>query len=172
MFKKLVKLLKALSSNTSPSEIANAVAMGILLGFMPKSNILWIFLCVFVLFMRLQRATYLIFMAIGSLFAPLLDPLFDVIGTWILTRQCLYPFYRWLLNIPFIAFTKFNNTIVMGSLFSSLILYAPLYFLFRFLVLLWRKYLADSVRKSKIVTFMKQIPLIGKISSLVAKAGK
>ncbi len=166
MFKPLVKLIKALSSNTDPGAIAHAFACGILLGFVPKDNLLWYILLVFILFMRIQRAGYVLALAVGSLLAPLLDPLFDSIGYFVLTQNNAVPFYISLLNTPFVAFTKFNNTIVMGSLCSGIVIYIPLYYLMRLVIFLWRKYLAEGVRRLKLVKLLKQIPLIEKIASM------
>ena len=41
MLKVIVKFLKALNSNSHPGEIAHAVCLGMLLGFLPKNNIFW-----------------------------------------------------------------------------------------------------------------------------------
>ena len=169
MIKPLVRLLQALSSNSDPGAIAHAFACGILLGFMPKDNIFWYILFIFILFMRIQRATYSLTVLVGALIAPLLDPLFHTIGMWVLTRESLIPFYEKLLSIPFVSFTKFNNTIVMGSLCFSLLCYFPLYGLARLWVHLWRRYIAAGVRKLRIVNLIKQIPLVEKIHDLASE---
>ena len=76
MIKYLVKMLQALSSNTAPAQIAHAVSCGFILGFVPKENLLWYILFVFILFLRIQRGTYALFILVGALLAPFLDPLF------------------------------------------------------------------------------------------------
>ena len=168
MFKPFIKLIKALSSNTDPGAIAHAFCCGILLGFVPKDNLLWYILFVFMFFMRIQRATYVLSVVVGALLAALLDPVFDTIGYWVLTQPDAIPFYVNLLNVPFVAFTKFNNTIVMGSLLCGIVFYVPLYWLSRLVIFLWRKYLAEGVRRLKLVQLLKQIPLIEKIASMAA----
>ncbi len=167
MLKPFVKLIQALSSNTAPSQIAHAFSCGILLGFLPKDNILWYLLFVFMLFMRLQRGLFALSIIVGSLLTALLDPTFDSVGTAILTNEALIPYFVKLLNIPFVAFTKFNNTIVMGSLFCGIIMYIPCYVFARIFTLLWRKYMATYVRKIKFLTAIKQVPGIKKIIELV-----
>lgn len=166
MIKPVARLIQALSSNSDPGAIAHAFACGILLGFMPKNNLLWYVLFVFILFLRIQRATYSISVIIGALFAPLLDPIFDAVGVWILTRESLVPFFAGLLDIPFVSFTRFNNSIVMGSLCCSLIVYFPLYALSRLWTHLWRTYIASRVRKLKVVQIMEKIPLVEKIRDI------
>ena len=170
MVKYFTKLIKALSSNTDPRAISHAFALGVLLGFMPKDNFLWYFIFIFAFFMRIQRSAFTLTTILASLFACLLDPFFDTFGYWILTLNFAQPLYIKLLSVPFMAFTKFNNTIVMGSFVFSLIAYVPLFFLARLLVFLWRKYIAAAVRKLKLVKLLKQIPLIEKIAGMIQGA--
>ena len=167
MLKPLLKLINALSSNTHPGSIAHAFACGMLLGFLPKNNLLWYILFIFIMFIRIQRACFSLTIIIGSLIAPLLDPVFNDIGNWILTRETLIPAIAFLQEIPFVAFTKFHNSIVMGSLVFSLVAYIPFYARARVCIFMWRKYLAEKVRNSKIVKIVKQIPLIEKIASFM-----
>ena len=53
MLKAIVKFLQGLNSNKSPSEIAVACSLGVLLGFMPKNNALWFIILIFFFFVRL-----------------------------------------------------------------------------------------------------------------------
>ena len=159
----------AVSSNTHPSQIAHAFACGILLSFMPKDNLLWYLVFIMLYFVRIQKSVYTLMFMLGALLAPLLDPVFDKVGWWILTQQGAIPVYQWLLNVPFVAFTKFNNTIVMGSLACGLILYIPLYWLSKLITMLWRKYAMPTIYKWRIVDIVDRIPLVG---DLITKAGK
>ena len=49
----VIKILKAINSNSHPGEIAHAVCCGMMLGFLPKDNALWILLTVFFIFLRI-----------------------------------------------------------------------------------------------------------------------
>ncbi len=167
MFKKLILFLKALNSNRHPGEIAHAVCLGMILGFLPKNNALWYILTVFFIFMRINRGSFILFTFLFSLLAPLLDPIFDNVGYWILTLDKLEPVFSKLLDVPFVGFTKFNNSIVCGSLVLSLLAYTPLYWLTRLILKYWRASLAPVIRKSKLVTFLSKIPLIQKIGEMV-----
>ena len=164
MISYIVKLLKALNTNSHPGEIAHAVAIGMLLGFMPKNNALWCLLFVFFLFVRVHKGALLLAVLAASLLARLFDPLFDAIGYAVLTFSPLESVYAALLDIPFVAFTKFNNTIVAGSLIFSLILYTPVYILIRVLTKSWRTYLAPALIRSKFMQVFYQTPLIAKIA--------
>ena len=161
--KKIVKGFKTLNSNTHPGEIAHAVCLALILGFVPKTNALWYLLTVFFLFMRINKATLVIYTFLFSLLAPLLDNLFDIIGYWFLNLEFLAPVFSKMLDIPFVGFTSFNNSIVAGSLLFALLTYAPVYFLVRLFVKLWRGKITPIVRKTKLVAFLSKIPLIVKI---------
>ncbi|MDE5898678.1 MAG: TIGR03546 family protein [Treponemataceae bacterium] len=165
----IVNFLKALNSNSKPSQIANSFCIGLILGFMPKNNLLWYILLVLFAFVRINKAGYFIMMLVGALIAPAADTLFDSVGYAVLTFQPLESCFSWLLDVPFVGFTKFNNTIVCGSLACGLICYIPLYVLLYFGIKAWRKHVAPAFNNSKLLKTVYQIPVIGKISEQVAK---
>ncbi|MBQ3670306.1 MAG: TIGR03546 family protein [Treponema sp.] len=165
----IAKLLKALNVNTNPGEIAHGIACGFLLGLMPKSSLLWYLIFIFVLFIKINKPAYLIMIVLGSSVAVLLDPLFDSVGYAVLTVPSLYGFYARLIDIPFVYFTRFNNTVVMGSLVCGIILYVPVYVIARILVKLWRRYGVPAMRHSKIIKIVNQVPILSKIAHEVGE---
>ena len=169
MLSYIVNFIKSLNSNCKPSQIVNAFCIGLILGFMPKSNLLWYIIFIFFAFVRINKAGYYIMIAIASCFAFLLDPLFDTIGFWFLNLVGLQNFFAFLLDVPFVGFTKFNNTIVMGSLLFGLMAYIPLYVLLYFGVKLWRKKIAPVFNDSKVLKTLYQIPLLGKITQKISE---
>ena len=166
MLKAIIGLIKSLNSNSHPGEIAHAVCCGMLLGFLPKDNALWYLLTVFFLFMRINKVFFVLSTLLFSIIASLLDPIFDQVGYYLLNLDFAIPFFSSLLEVPFVGFTKFNNTIVFGSLAISLILYIPLYWIVRLLLKQWRTYLLPIVRKTKVVTIISKLPLLKKIGDL------
>ena len=168
MLKYLINLLKAFNANIKPSQIANSFCIGLILGFMPKNNLLWFILMIFFAFVRINKPGYFIMVLVGSCFASLLDPFFDVIGYAVLTFEPMQPFYAKFLEIPFIAFTRFNNTIVCGSLIFGIVSYIPLYAIMFFIVKAWRKWIAPKFNDSKVLKTIYKIPLLAKIASKVS----
>ena len=168
MLNYIVKITRALNANSKPEQIANAFCIGLMLGFMPKNNLLWYLLFVFFLFVRFNKSGYFIMLIIGSLIAPLCDGIFDTVGYAALTFKPLENFYSTLLDIPFVGFTRFNNSIVCGSLICGLIIYIPLFILTLFGIKAWRKYIAPRFNNSKIFKLFYQIPLVGKIASKIS----
>ena len=64
MLQYLVDLLKAFNANVKPSQIANSFCIGLILGLMPKNNLLWYILLVFFAFVRINKPGYFIMMII------------------------------------------------------------------------------------------------------------
>ena len=166
MLKYIVKLFKALNSNSNPKEIAHAVSLAFLLGILPKNNLLWYIIFIFCCFIRINKAAYGFFILIFSLLAHFFDPLLDSLGYYVLTIEKLEGIYSFLIDIPFLGFTNFNKTIVMGSLIAGLVLYFPIFFISLRIIRLWRTKLAYKFKYSKLYKFFNKIPFIKKIVSL------
>lgn len=169
MLSYIIKLLKALGANSKPSQIANSFCIGFILGVMPKNNLLWWLVFVFFMFVRINKAGYFIMMLLGAFISPYLDPTFHKIGVFVLTYEPLVPVYSKLLEIPFVGFTRFNNTIVCGSLVAGIIAYIPLYIFMLVFIWVWRKWIAPFFNRSKVVKMFFQLPLVRKLTSKLAE---
>ncbi|MBE6348718.1 MAG: TIGR03546 family protein [Spirochaetaceae bacterium] len=169
MLSYIIKLLKALGANSKPSQIANSFCIGFILGVMPKNNLLWWLVFVFFMFVRINKAGYFIMMLLGAFISPYLDPTFHKIGEFVLTYEPLVPVYSKLLEIPFVGFTRFNNTIVCGSLVAGIIAYIPLYIFMLVFIWVWRKWIAPFFNRSKVVKMFFQLPLVRKLTSKLAE---
>ncbi|MBQ7904852.1 MAG: TIGR03546 family protein [Spirochaetaceae bacterium] len=169
MLSYIIKLLKALGANSKPSQIANSFCIGFILGVMPKNNLLWWLVFVFFMFVRINKAGYFIMMLLGAFISPYLDPTFHKIGEFVLTYEPLVPVYSKLLEIPFVGFTRFNNTIVCGSLIAGIIAYIPLYIFMLVFIWVWRKWIAPFFNRSKVVKMFFQLPLVRKLTSKLAE---
>lgn len=167
MVKSISNLLKSFNSNVNPGEIAHAFSCGAILGLMPKDNLFWYLVFLFILFIRINKPSYLIMILVGAAISPAFDSLFDNVGYWFLTIPAFSSFFGTLLDIPFVAFTKFNNSVVMGSFLCGILFYVPIYFLGRFLIFIWRKYAASFIKNSKVYKLINQLPFISKIASSI-----
>ena len=154
---------KSLNSNSNPGEIAHAAAIGVLLGMVPKNNMLWYGLFIFFLFVRINKGVYFLVILGMSLIVSRFDVFFDSLGYYILTLDAAKPYYTKLLDIPFVAFTNFNNTIVMGSLVTGLVMYIPVYLVARFIIWLWRRIIAPKITSSKVWIAFKKLPFVEKL---------
>ena len=168
MLKTIIKFLKALNSNSHPGEIAHAFCLGMLLGFLPKDNIFWYVITVFVLFMRINKGALVLSTLLFTLLAPLFDSIFDSVGYWFLTLDKLEPAFADLLDIPFVGFTNFNNSIAMGSLLCGLVLYIPLYVIARLMVWLMRNKIVPVLRKTKFISALSKLKLVKKVVAIAS----
>ncbi|MCQ2578434.1 MAG: TIGR03546 family protein [Treponema sp.] len=169
MLKYLIKIIKLLNSNSKASQVANSFCVGLVLGLMPKGNLLWFILFVFFLFVRFQKSCYGLMILVGSLVSPLIDPYFDQLGYLILTYEPMEPYFSALLDVPFVGFTRFNNTVVCGSLAGSLICYIPVFLIAYGIIRLWRRFVAPKLNQLKIVKALYNIPLISKIAKMLTE---
>ena len=160
MIKKVGKLLVALNGNASKDQIAAGFAWGLLLGLVPISNFFGIVLFIVSFFFNHNHGAKLFGMAVIKLISPLLLPLVDLLGWQILYIRSLQPLFTTMYNMPFVPFTKFNNTLVMGGLVGGLILWLPMFFLFRAFIPVYRNTLAPLIRESKLFKKIAKSPLL------------
>ncbi len=156
----IARLLKALNSNEHPGEIAHAVSCGLILGFIPKDNLLWYVLFILFLFIRINKGAFFILFFLGSLLTIFLDPLFDIFGYAVLSIPFIAPLMSSFLNIPLMAYTKLNNSVVMGSLLSGILLYIPAYILGKAFVSIWRSKLSPALAQNAFVKWFVRLPIV------------
>lgn len=163
MFKYIKSFFSALNANSHPGDIAHAVSLGLFLALVPKGNILWIFLFVCFLFVRVNKGAFFISLILLSLAVPFLDVAVEYIGYLVLSIPFLQRVYEILFNIPFVGLTRFNNTMVAGGFITALLLYIPVYFIFRILVVQYRKVLQPKLVNSKVAKIFMKLPIIKQI---------
>jgi uncharacterized protein (TIGR03546 family) len=136
----IFKLLKKYHDTLSGARlrfIAAGFVLGMFLGLLPLSiNSVIIALLVFAL--RNDRQTALLSALIFGALGFALDRLAHPLGLAVLQADFLQGLWTRLYNLPFLPFTGFNNTIVMGNTLLGLILTVPAVFLCRFLTLKYR----------------------------------
>ena len=150
LIKLLRSLFKTLHSDGSPSQLALGVALGAALGLTPIANahnlIVILLLAVLNVSFAAGMLAWAVFVPIGFMF----DPVFDRVGRMLLVdTPALRPLWTTWDNVPGLALTNFNNTIVLGSVVVWLLLFVPLYFLARYGVLRYRATIGDRIVKSK-----------------------
>ncbi len=161
----IASLIGSLNANRKPFEVAGGMAFGLLLAMLPAGNLLWIALFVLTLFLKINLAILFLFLAIFSLVVPFADPLFHRLGIVILTHPDLYDLFTSLYNVALVPFTRFNDSVVMGSFISGILLFIPALFLFRFLVIRYRTTWQPKLAENKLVKSIARIPIVSKLSS-------
>lgn len=172
MIKYITRLIKALNANAHPGDIAHAVSLGLLLSLVPKNNLLWVFLFVLTLFIRIHKGAFFLSLLLFSPLVPVADVLVERLGFMVLSLSVLEPVYTVLYQTPFIGLTRFNNTMVAGGFLAGILAYMPLYVLVRILLSLYREKLQPAITGSKIFAVIMKFPLIRKIHAASELGGR
>ena len=120
-------LVEALTAESSSRQIALGFAMGLVIGLVPKGNLLAIALLTVLYCLRVNLAAGLAGALLFSWMGVLTDPLTHRIGLWLLSAEPLVPMWTALYDLPVAPWTAFNNTVVLGSLVLGLALFYPVY---------------------------------------------
>jgi uncharacterized protein (TIGR03546 family) len=117
----------ALVAESTSKQIAWGIALGVLIGFVPKGNLVAIGLAAILFSLRVNLLSALVTIVACSAVGMLLDPFFDHIGRTILTIVPLQGLFSRIYQWPFMPWTAFNNTVVMGALFVGILQLYPTY---------------------------------------------
>lgn len=118
---------KALITDNTPSQMALGFALGVVIGLVPKGNLIAISLMVVLGAIRVNLGMGMLAAFAFSWAGVLLDPLTHHIGKSLLTTESLKPFWTELYNQPMAPWTRFNNTIVLGSFVLGMTLLVPVF---------------------------------------------
>jgi uncharacterized protein (TIGR03546 family) len=163
MINAIAKLILALNGNISKSQLAAGFAWGVVLGLIPAGNFFWIVLFLVSFFFRHNHGTKILSMAILKLLSPAIVMGIDAVGWQVLHIEALTPLFTAMFNMPFVPFTKFNNTLVTGGIVSGIVLWLPVFFLFQALIPLYRNNVAPKIRDSKFVKSIAKLPFLSMI---------
>ncbi len=150
------KVIKVLRSADSPSQVGWGFALGTIPGLTPlwtlHNAVVLLAVCIF----NVNITAALLGWGLFSLFAWLLDPLFDAIGYYVLVKvPLLQPLWTWLYNAPIAPLTRFNNTVVMGSLLVAIIALVPNYAAFRWFVQRFRQSWGKTIGSWKVAQVLR-----------------
>jgi len=169
MIKAIAKLILALNGNVSKSQLAAGFAWGALLGLIPMGNFFWIVLFLVSFFFSHNHGSKIFSMAIIKLISPLIVMGVDFVGWQVLHIEALRPLFTTMYNMPFVPFTKFNNTLVAGGIVSGIVLWLPVFFLFLAIIPIYRNNIAPKIRNSKVVRTIAKFPLFALVDKAISK---
>ncbi|KAA3610526.1 MAG: TIGR03546 family protein [Calditrichaeota bacterium] len=156
------KLITILHSGASPAQIAGGFVLGMIVGLTPFWSLHNLLVLFVIIILNVNIAISIASFALFSLFAYLFDPLFHSFGYFLLVDlSFMQGFYTMLYNIQIVALSRFNNTVVMGSLVTSLILLIPVFGLTKNGVIKYRDTVLERFEKLKVVKAVKGTKLYG-----------
>lgn len=157
----VTNFLKILRAGQTPRQIAGGFALGSIVGMSPSFTLqgMFIWLIIFVLDVNLSAA-FLAF-TVFALIAYIFDPLFHGLGYFLLVQvDALKVLWTTLYNAPLAPLTRFNNTVVLGSLLLAIVFSLPIYFGMKSFVVAYRTHLHSRVEQWKIVKILSKSTLV------------
>lgn len=151
MLKAVARLLAVLGSETAPGQIALGAVLGMVAGLTPLGSVHNLVVLFLLLVLRANLPTFVVAWGVCSGIAYLADPAFDALGLSLLTAGPLTGFWTFLYNLPGARLTRFNNSVVLGSLAASLALAVPAYLVCVAAVVRYRERFLARVRSLRIV---------------------
>lgn len=150
LIKQLLQMIKLLHSENGTHQLAIGLTLGTFLGFSPFLSLQTILIFFVILVFNVQVGAAFLSAFFFKFVAFLIDPAADWLGKKTLENQTLVPLWTDLFNMPIIPYTRFNNSIVMGSFVFALIISPIIYFVFYNLVKQYRAKIVEKFEKSKL----------------------
>lgn len=125
----LRQIVQALLAHDAANQLALGFALGMVLGLVPKGNLIAVSLFVLLFSLRVNKGVSMLAAFAFSCVGPALDPFADKLGAHILSAGSLQPTYAALFQLPLGPWFDFNNTVVIGSLVIGLWAFYPAYWL-------------------------------------------
>ena len=136
----LRRVVQALVAHDAPNQIAAGFALGMMLGFMPKGNLIALSLLVLLFSLRVNKSAGLAAAFLFSWTTPLIDQFGNKLGLYVLTTDRIQGTYASIFSMPLGPWLEIDNTAVIGSLLLGLYAFYPVY---------WLGYLACNWHKSR-----------------------
>lgn len=155
MIAMLAKLLKALNSDSAPGQIALAFALALITGLTPLFSLHNVLILLIACIVRINFGAFILGTLFFSGLAYLIDPFAVSIGESLLMNASYQTMWTDLYQSDFWRATRFNNTLLLGSLVIALIAFIPLLLLSRWLISAYRHKLMVWVDKLKITKVLK-----------------
>lgn len=146
LLKQIFSFFQLLNSETGTNQLASGLACGLILGFSPFLSIQTLLILFLIFFFRIQMGAAFLAAFFFKFIAFLFDPAADALGRAVLETESLRPLFTQMYNMPLVPMTRFNNSIVMGSMVIGFILVIPAFFAFRVMI---EKYRATFVARFK-----------------------
>jgi uncharacterized protein (TIGR03546 family) len=150
ILKQLFAFIKLLNSDTGTTSLAAGMTCGFILGMTPVLSLHSMLIFIFMFFFRVQIGAALVMAFFFKFVAFLLDPIFHAAGSSVLEMSSLEPLFTTLYNMPIIPYTRFNNSIVMGSAVITFVLSPFVFILSRKFILKYRETILIRFKETKL----------------------
>lgn len=140
-FRQLLYCRQAVAGDLSPSRLALGCGLGMVLGLVPKGNLVAVLLAMLIFALQLNLGAAMLTTLGCSLLSPFLDPFTGAIGSSLLGNPALSGYWLAFFELPLAPWTGCNNSVVLGSLVLGSAALLPTYFGSRFCFRRWLRML-------------------------------
>ncbi|MBK7906389.1 MAG: TIGR03546 family protein [Gemmatimonadetes bacterium] len=155
ILKFLQTLIKALNSDGTPGQVGAGMALGLCLGLTPIGSLHNLVVLAIAMLTTVSFPGFMLGWAVAVPVGFALDPVFDRVGMSLLLNDRLAPFFTWVVNTPVVAWSRLNNSIVIGSLVCWLVVVIPAAFVFKALVAKYREHVFARLEQMKVFQAIK-----------------
>ena len=160
LLKLLQSLVKALNSQGTPRQVAAGIALGSALGLTPIANLHNLAIVLAAMLLNVSLAGFSLGWAVFAPVGFVLDPLFDAIGRALLGAPALRGPWTALYNMPVVPFTKFNNSVVLGSVVFWVLAWLPIYLLSAWAIAKYREKVYERLKRTKFFQMVSASSLV------------
>ena len=158
----LRKSFRVLTADVAPSEIAAGVVLGMFLGLSPFNLFNTLLVLLVVLLFRVNIGILFVSLAAFSGLAYLVAPLLHRIGYFLLVDvSFLAPLWGYLVSLPLVPLTGFNNTLMMGGFCVWVVLVVPVFIGVRKGVEVSRAKLSERFRRGRVGLILRVAGWLG-----------
>lgn len=157
--------VKVLVGDDSSSQVAFGVAIGVVIGLLPKATLVAVFFGVLLCALRVNKAAGIAAAAAVAPLAPLLDSFTHKLGYKVLTLPSLQPTFAWLYDAPLGPWWGLHNTVVCGSLLVGLYVSYPVFLIARSLVERLRPRLVKWLLRFRVARLLLGADVTGRIGA-------
>jgi len=155
VFTLLAKILSALNSDAEPHQIASAIALAMVFGLNPTLSLMGLLVIVLLFSLRVNLSTFIALFAVFSGVAVLIAKPMHEVGLLVLNNESLQPLFTDWFQSYWFRVLELNNTLVMGAMVTSFVLFIPVWLIAKFLVNKYRAAFQAFVEKFKVVQSLK-----------------
>lgn len=121
------RIIAILSQYRSPAQLAAGIAVGIVLGLVPKDNLVAVALVVMICCLRVNQLAACT-VAIALSFAGVwFNPITSTIGSTLIEQPMIAKGIGYLYQYPILPWACFENTLVMGGVGLGVLVFLPSY---------------------------------------------
>ncbi|MBI3005347.1 MAG: TIGR03546 family protein [Ignavibacteriales bacterium] len=161
IIKLLSDFLKILRAGQAPGQVAGGFALGSIVGLSPTLTLQGLAIWLIILILDVNLSAAILAFTFFSLVAYVFDPIFHSLGYLLLVDvEALKGLWTTLYNAPIAPLTRFNNTVVLGSLSVALLFFFPLYWGIKKLYIAYRDHLHTKIEQWKIYKIVSKSVIV------------